>query len=220
MPFEPGAMVAMLKSFYPVVTIANLRRAQQERSEYFGGGALFGSCGEKLRLPTGQVWDLMFDCGGLNAHWQAIEPGEGGGGGDDPFSLEPGPLDVLELPEIVPPVPDGAFTQLVADAIRELGASDDILHQAGTVLVEANAPSGLGDALSAALDDAMRAQRDQQHEVESFRPEDVARAADDAHAVTDTRPGMPSDSELNPTAEVEPGDPGPPPRDDKQNPEA
>lgn len=219
MPFDPDAMVAMLTGFYPTPTIANLRRAYTERPDYFAGGRLFGSCGEKLLLPTGRAWDLMFDCGGPRARWQAIDVTDGGSGADDPFALETGPLDPLELPDILAPVRDDAFTQLVADALRELGASDDVLHGAATTLIEAGAPSGLGDALTSALDDAVRAQRDQQHEIESFRPEDVAQAAEDGRLVTDARPGMPDDGDLDPTADVEPGDPGPPPRDDTERPE-
>jgi hypothetical protein len=211
MPFDPGAMVTMLQAFYPVPTVANLRRASQERPDYFAGGTLFGSCGEKLLLPHGQAWDLMYDCGGLNARWQAIDVTAGGGPSDDPFALDPGPLDRLELPDATPPVPDDTFTQIVAGALRELGASDDQLQLAGTVLVEASAPTGLGDQLSAALDDAMRAAEGQQRAIDALTPEDLARAAGDAKTVTDARPGIPDDGDAVPPAQDEPIDPGPAP---------
>jgi hypothetical protein len=64
-PFDPVALLAMLQAFYPTPSGAALAQARAERPEYFAGGELFGSKGDKLRLGDGRVFDCIFAAGGL-----------------------------------------------------------------------------------------------------------------------------------------------------------
>lgn len=214
MAFDPGAFVTMMVTFYPVVTIANLRRAREERPDYFGGGHLFGTCGEKLRLPTARIWDLMRDCGGRNAAWQAIDVTDGGGGGDDPFVLDRGPLDELELPPIVTEGGETVFTNLVAAALVELGGSDDVLDHAGDLIVEGGATSGLSDALQADLSEAVGARQGERQALDALNVSELLDATNDNADVAEGEPGTPDLGDDDPPAEEDPRDPGPRPRDD------
>lgn len=219
-PFDPYALLAILQAFYPVPTIANLRLARAERPEYFAGGELFGSCGEKLRLPDGRVWDLMFDCGGPSARWQAIEPGPGDGGGGDGFGLDPGPLAVLEVPNLLPPTPAQDFQQIVAGALLELGAPDDALQLAGNALGASTASGGLGDALTRDLNDAAAARVSQDRALDVVRPDELLEASQGAGSAIDGEAAeYPEPGDAAPP-EIPPEDPGPPPPDDQRPPEA
>jgi len=73
-PFSPVALLTMLLTFYPDVSPAALVLARRERPDYFAGGALGGSHGDKLTLPDGTVWDLIYDVENETGdrHWQVI----------------------------------------------------------------------------------------------------------------------------------------------------
>ncbi len=95
-PFDPWALLAMLLAFYPTPSAAALRQARAERPEYFAGGLIIGSKGDKLELPDGRVWDLIYAAGGLpgDQRWQVLEvTGDAGGDG---WGLEPGPLTPID----------------------------------------------------------------------------------------------------------------------------
>jgi hypothetical protein len=163
-PFDAVALLAMLLAFYPTVNASELARARSERPEYFAGGTLLGSKGDKLRLPDGRLFDLIQNAGGLpgTQHWQVFEPGPGT---DDPWPLEPGPLTPIDggVP-LSPPGERTTFQALVADAIGAIGGSDAVLQSAGTRMGEgalSTAGAGgddgaLGDAAEA-LDRQVRA---------------------------------------------------------------
>jgi len=219
-PFDPAAIVAMLRSFYPVVTIANLRLARTERPDYFAGGALFGTCGEKLRLPDGRVWDLMYDCGGLQAAWQAIEPGPSDGSGGDGFALEPGPFTPIDVPDLLPPTPAQDFTQLMAGAMLELGSAEDVLDLAGTTIGGDGAGAAIGDVLQREFDAAAGAQVSQAHALDDLRPEELLETSAGAGGVIDSEASEYPDPNTAAPESIPPQDPGDPPPDEQPPPEA
>lgn len=144
-PFDGTALLAMLLSFYPSVNGSELARARRERPEYFAGGLVFGSKGDKLGLPDGRVFDLIFASGGLpgQQRWQVIEPGPGDVG--DPFPLEAGPLTPIDAGLEPAPGEATTFQALVADAVESLGASDGVLAAASQRVTEAAASGVLVD---------------------------------------------------------------------------
>jgi hypothetical protein len=95
-PFDAVALLAMLLAFYPTVNASELARARRERPEYFAGGTLLGSKGDKLRLPDGRIFDLIQNAGGLpgQQRWQVIEPGPSV---PEPWPLEAGPLTPIDV---------------------------------------------------------------------------------------------------------------------------
>lgn len=134
-PFDPVALLVMLQAFYPIPTVINLQRARRERPEYFAAGTLFGSSGEKLLLPDGRAFDLIFDAGGPRAHWQVIPAGGTDGGNDDLFPLEPGPLAPLDPGFFPAPIPDSEFEGLMAGALGELQHEPAALAAAAQTIV-------------------------------------------------------------------------------------
>lgn len=137
-PFDPVALVVMLLTFYPVVSVPALQLARAERPEYFAGGVLGGSKGEKLTLPDGRVFDLIYAAGGPPSamRWQAIDVTDGGGGDADPWPLEDGPLTPLEETFVFPPRQDGRFESLVTRELEALGGADDVLQRAAQAVTE------------------------------------------------------------------------------------
>jgi len=128
-PFDGAALLAMLLAFYQPASAANLRRARLERPEYFAGGELFGTHGDKFRLPDGRVFDLLFDADGVagGPRYQVIEPGPGGG--EDTWPLEPGPLEPADAEVLLPPPLDPVFEDLVARSIGDVRRGADHVEQ-------------------------------------------------------------------------------------------
>lgn len=210
-PFDPYALLAMLLAFYPVVSVMNLIRARAERPDYFAGGTLFGSCGEKLRLPDGRVWDLIYDCGGPNARWQAIEPGPGGDGGGDGFELEPGPLTPLDETTAIPPLSDPSFEPLVTDSIGEVRTLEGLMGDAATTMTTDAAPGAIGDALDAALGEAQEGHWRGGQSLEGATVGDLVETTDGLNGQIDAGTGeLPEPPENIPTTPTN-TDPGPPP---------
>lgn len=130
-PFDPAALVAMLLAFYPAVSVAALVRARRERPEYFAAGELFGTHGEKLRLPDGRIFDLIFDVDGPRRRWQAVDVTGEVPGGSESFPLEPGPLEPIDVETVLPPPLEPVFAALVA------GYLGDVQRAAGAIGVAA-----------------------------------------------------------------------------------
>jgi hypothetical protein len=74
-PFDPFALLSMLLAFYPAVSPAAFAQARRERPEYFAGGSIIGSKGDKLQLPDGRVFDCIFASGGplSGQRWQVLD---------------------------------------------------------------------------------------------------------------------------------------------------
>lgn len=144
-PFNQTALLAMLLTFYPIVSVENLRLARSERPDYFAGGTLFGSTGEKLRLPDGRVFDLIVDASNPDPkrrRWQVIEAG-GAAGDPGLFPLEPGPFVLIDEAAWPRPNPQPVFVSIVAKAFGELDTADGMLGTAASTLVEASSPAAL-----------------------------------------------------------------------------
>lgn len=147
-PFDPVALVAMLNAFYPVVSAAVLAFARTERPEYFAGGVLFGSKGDKLRLPDGREFDLIFAAGGPveQRRWQCIIPGPAGD--DDPFALEAGPLLPLDGSRFTTPAPASEFEGLMARGLEQLAGADTTLGSAATTVTEMTTSAAVDGAFN------------------------------------------------------------------------
>lgn len=132
----------MVRAFYPIASAAALRRAYEERREYFAGGVLIGTGGDAFRLPDGTVIDAIKNVSGGPgvAEWQILVNPTGGGGAG--YELEPGPLAALD-PLWPDPTPnDRGFESIVVGALAELagidGAIDDQAHAIAGELAAAN----------------------------------------------------------------------------------
>lgn len=211
-PFDPVALLAMLLAFYPVVGPAALLRARAERPDYFAGGEIRGTKGDKLWLPDGRKYDLIFATGSPAQHWQVLGPLPDGAGAapDDPFALEDGPLARLDPARFVllPRAPE--FQPLVAAAVAEWSGHDTALATAHASMVEGADPIAL-DLAGGELDGAEGALGPHHALLDQANPADVI-GTTDAHGAT-------IDSELDALDEIVPGPidphvptPRPPPR--------
>lgn len=142
-PFDPGALVSLLERGYPVVSASELARARREHPEAFADGVLFGSKGDKLRLPDGRVFDCIVAAGGppSGRRWQCALVDPNAPATDDPFALEPGPFEPLEDTPFEPRDPD-LFRDLVARELHELGDWDGAYEGARQTAIEAGADTG------------------------------------------------------------------------------
>lgn len=174
-PFDPVALLTILLAFYQPASSAHFAQCYRERPSYFCGGTIFGTHGDKLRLPDGVAWDFIFDVDGPNARYQAIlAPPDDGGTGPDPFfPLEPGPLRPIDYGVFPPPTPRDEFGPLVADAIARLGASDARLGDNEDQIAGRTSPWPLRDAFDRTVGPAERALSDELGALDASVPEDV-----------------------------------------------
>lgn len=157
-PFDSVALLAMLLAFYPIVSVAALQRARQERPEYFAAGVLESTSGEKLRLPDRRLFDLIFDVENVTGQrrWQVSLIDESGAGDADPFALEAGPLTPIDVARFAPRLVAPAFTPLAGAAAAELAGVGLVLDRAHGQLLELPAPATLEGAFRG-VDDAAAA---------------------------------------------------------------
>jgi hypothetical protein len=217
-PFDPQALLVMLLTFYPIVSAAELRHARAERPEYFAAGELFGSKGDKLLLPDGRAFDLIFAAGGLpgQQRWQVIEAGPGGDG--DGFGLEAGPLVPLDETGALPPLSDLVFESLVAGAIGDVVHLDGRMGDAASEIVAAVGEENVGPLLDEAFGDAQSHHEQSSRSLEGVNPGELVDATDGLFRQIDSRvdelPAPPADIPENP-----PTDPGPAPGPTDEPPE-
>src|SRR5213592_2880219 len=134
----------MLKAFYPVPSGAAFAQARRERPEYFAAGVIFGSKGDKLRLPDGREFDCIVAAGGpvSGRSWYCGLIVDDPNAQPDPFPLEPGPLDPLDEDAAIGPALDRDLEALVARGLSDLSGSDDRLAAAGQAVIVVD---GAGD---------------------------------------------------------------------------
>jgi hypothetical protein len=141
-PFDPIALLSMLLTFYQPATVDNLRRAHRERPDYFAGGHLVSTGGEKLLLSDGRIFDLIFDVGGPRARYQVTDVTAGGGAGGA-FPLEPGPLTPIAVDSVLPPPSSGdSFESRLASTLGELAAADGAIGVHEGIIAGAADPIG------------------------------------------------------------------------------
>lgn len=181
-PFDPAALVAMLMAFYPVVTPANLARARQERAEYFHGGTLFGSKGDKLRLPDGREFDCIANAGLPvgQRFWYCglIDPAEAGN--PDGFELEPGALEPVDEEMVLFPADRDRFEALVAGELADLTGADDVLRGAGDAIVAIDVAGHLEGSYAEHVEPAAAAHANMRAALDLDDPADII-AATNAH---------------------------------------
>lgn len=179
-PFDPIALLAMLLAFYPAVSSEALARARAERPDYFAGGTLTGSHGDKMVLPDGRGFDLIFDVenAGGNRHWQVIESGGPGGEAPSPWPLEPGPLTPIDGTRFPAPAPLSVFAPLVAAALDELGDPDTGLHLVVDAITRASSPADLESSYAATIAGADGIIVGQHSMLNGIDPSDIVRNHD------------------------------------------
>ena len=209
-PFDPWALLAMLQAFYPAPTPASLRRARSERPEYFAAGVLIGHSGDKLQLPDGRIWDLIFSVGSPAARWIAIDVTDqgAGGGGDDPFALEEGPLVPIDEETTIGPPLERDFEGLVARGLGDLTGSDDRLAAAGAAVVEVDGGADIDRSYDELLEPANRAHVGMRAALDLDDPSELIDATN--HHDGEINAGTGDYNEPPPPDDPEP-DPGEPP---------
>lgn len=147
-PFDATALLVMLLTFYPIVGPAALARARQERPDYFAGGDIRGTEGDKLWLGDGRKFDLIFQVNTPGQAWQVLElTGQPGDPGDaDPFALEDGPLSPIDESAFPAPAPRSVFADLVGAELAPLDAHDAGLATAHATIYDAADPGAIEDA--------------------------------------------------------------------------
>jgi hypothetical protein len=180
-PFDDVALLTMLLTFYRTVNGSELARARLERPEYFAGGVLFGSKGDKLQLADGRQFDLIANAGGApgTQHWQVIPVTPGGAA--DPWPLEPGPVVPMDPTVHVRSGTPNQFEALVGGALASLGATDDSLGGAAQQLVATADAGALVDDGGAGLEPLERVADEVTH---SRGAQDVAGVLDNANNVS------------------------------------
>lgn len=223
-PFDPAALLAILLTFYPSVSIATLQRARQERPEYFAAGTLGGTHGEKLALDDGRIFDLIFSVDGPDpARWQVIDVTHAGGEPIDPaFALAPGPLRPIDLAAWPRRVPVDTFQPLVGAALDALGGSDATLGRAVTELAGVADGADLQGAWDATLGGAPDVLVDLHRALDAAEPGELGDATTIQAAAID---GAESPFDVGDPGDLpDVGDPGDPPDEpagggvDTQNP--
>jgi hypothetical protein len=155
-PFDPTALLVMLLTFYPDVSPAALALARRERPDYFAGGTLGGSHGDKFTTPDGRGWDLIFDVENATGQrrWQVLEVTNQGGGDDAQFPLEPGPLTPIDATQFPPPQAGQVFEPIVAAYLDELAHAGDTLDGARLGILEHSSPAPLQHVFGETIDPA------------------------------------------------------------------
>lgn len=153
-PFDPVAWLAMMLTFYPSVTRTSLARAMAERPSYFAGGRLIGSVGDKLLLPDGRVFDIVFSAWTAASRWQTLDVTNAGPGDFEWFPLEPGPLVEIDPDATLPPLSDPVFEPFVADALRSLPGEIAGVDRSHAEITTAVAADGNGADLDGYVQDA------------------------------------------------------------------
>lgn len=206
-PFSPAALVVMLVTFYPDVSAAALVRARLERPEYFAGGVLGGSHGDKMSLPDGSGWDLIYDVENAtgNRHWQCIPAGGDATAGDPTFALEPGPLVPIDQAQWPAPSPQAVFLPIVADAFSDLTGVDALLASAASTMAEASSSAAFDAAVSGAIGDGDAARAGELEAARGATPDDVLAQTTGSGG---TIAGGEGDAEFTAPAYVAPTPPG------------
>ena len=211
-PFDPAALVAMLLVFYPVVSAAAFSQARAEHPTYFAGGVIFGSKGDKLRLPDGREFDCIQAAGGpaSGRHWMCslIDPTDPGT--PDPFPLEDGPLVPADEDYAIGPRVSGGLETLVADGLGGLDNTDAVLASASEAAATFTGATDIENGYASTIEPAAETHAGIRSALDGDDPSDELGAIDDHNnIIAVTEP----DYTEPPPADVPEPDPGEPPPD-------
>lgn len=200
----------MLLAFYPVVSAAAFVQARAERPEYFAGGVIFGSKGDKLRLPDGREWDCIVAAGGppSGRRWSCsfIDPSVIGE--IDPFPLEAGPLVPLDEQATTGPLIEWDLEQRWGGEMGALDGTDGVLAAAATTAAEFTGAADLENSYAREIDPAADAHATIRSALDGDDPADELGAIDDhSNIIAATTP----DYEEPPPPDIAEPDPGNPP---------
>lgn len=212
-PFDPVALLAMLLAFYPIPSPAALVQARRDRPEYFAGGVLIGRSGDKMQLPDGRIWDLIFAVEGPfpPRRWIAIDVTDAVPGDGDGFELEPGPLTPIDEAMVIFGPDPQTFEALVAGELAALGASDTVLHRAAQDIIESGGGRELEDEYERTIVPAHQAHLGTRAALDRDDPLDELEAAHDHGHIINATSGEYDD---DPPPDLVEEDPGDPPGDD------
>jgi hypothetical protein len=212
-PFDPDALLAMLLAFYPTPSAAALAQAYRERPDYFAGGTLIGSKGDKLQLGDGRVFDLIFAAGGLpgQQRWQVIEATDTPGASDDPFALQRGPLIQIFPWDAGFWAGRSAFESYVAGELGALAGTEGQLDGAAAPVLAFDGAGALEDSFARLVDPAAEAHGNIRRALDEDDPIDELGAAADQSGVPGNEGAQYVD---DPPPDLPVDDPGPPPGGD------
>lgn len=217
-PFDPAALLAMLLAFYPVVSAAAFSQARAERPEYFAGGVIFGSKGDKLRLPDGRQFDCIKAAGGpaSGRRWTCSLIDPTAPGEPDPFPLEDGPLVPADEDAAIGPALTWDLESRWASEMGALAGTDGVLATAATAAAEFPGAADLEDSYARTIEPAAAAHVAIRQALDGDDPSDELGAIDDhGNIIAATEPDYIED----PTPDIAEPDPGTPPKyDDPDNP--
>ncbi len=216
-PFDRWALLAILLAFYPTPSAAALRQARAERPEYFAGGAIIGSKGDKLQLSDGRIFDLIYAAGGMpgEQRWQVLEVT--GEGGSDEWALEAGPLAYLDPATIPAPGYNNELERLWGETWASLGNSDAGMVAAANEIASVGDAAPLENSFESDVGGAAGAVDDQLRSLHVLDPADVIDATrGEAWTIDGAREEI-----VNPADEpddVNAPDPGVPPHEEPPSP--
>lgn len=212
-PFDPIALVVMLNAFYPAVSAAAFARARRERPEYFAGGTIIGTGGDKLKLPDGRIFDCIFAVDGppSGRRWQALDVTNGGDGPDDPFALEPGPLPFVDEDTPIFSGGDPSFESITAGGLDGLTGAAGVLDGAARDVVTIDSADRVERSYDADIVPALATHESIRGSLDEDNPIDVLNATNAQDPEIDQAR---VDYVEEPPADTPEPSPGEPPRDD------
>jgi hypothetical protein len=212
-PFDPIALLVMLLAFYPAVSAAAFAQARVERPEYFSGGVIFGSKGDKLRLPDGRAFDCIIAAGGpaSGRHWSVSLIVEDPNAEPDIFALGDGPIAPLDELDTVPAPSLDTFASLVAGELAALDGADTVLDSAATAVAEFDGGADLEDASAQLLDPAAVHHAATRAALDHDDPAEELESAGLTRDTIDARLSEYDDPPPDEAPEIDPGENPPPP---------
>lgn len=212
-PFDPGAVLALLQAFYPVVSPAALAQALAAHPDTFGYGVITRPNGDKIQLPDGRIYDCIVNSGGRpgTTFWSCsyVDPTDPGGP-DDPFALEDGPLAYLDENLQVFSGSGRSNVDVVAEQLAPLAGADGVLDGAGQAIVTFDGAAQVDGAYNALVAPAREVHAGVVDTFDQADPSSVIDATNSHDGEIDSARGDYVEDPPPPTDEP---DPGAPPKD-------
>jgi hypothetical protein len=179
---------------------------------------IFGTKGDKLRLPDGREFDCIVAAGGPpdGRRWQCarIDPNDADAG--DPFALEAGPLTPIDASDVWPGSPAPGFEAFVAGELGALDGSEHQLDGAAQSAVEFDGAGAFDDSFRRLVDPATEAHVNIRRALDEDDPIDELGAAGDLGDAPDREGQQYVEEEPADLPTEDPG--GPPGQDGRDHP--
>jgi hypothetical protein len=178
----------------------------------FAGAVPIGHGGDKIQLPTGAIWDCIFNVDGPPAkrRWQMlyIDP-NAPPPPPDPFALEPGPLAFVDETTPIGPLGGPSFESIAADVLEPLNGADGVLASGADTVTGLDVGAGLDDGSGSSLSDAIDGHTETRAAIEADNPADVVDATNNHGAEITSGQGDYVEPPVPDAPVPDPGDPPP-----------